>query len=81
MISARWTCAAGKRPPTSTRPVTIRVVRWLRPTLSRRFADPAPVDGEARSPEEFAVLVLEDVTADRVSEELLRQQARRHTRQ
>jgi diguanylate cyclase (GGDEF)-like protein len=50
--------------------------RWLRPTLSRRFTEPeapaARVGGE-----EFAVLVMEDVTADRVSEELLRQQSRR----
>jgi diguanylate cyclase (GGDEF)-like protein len=56
--------------------------RWLRPTLSRRFADPTadPSDRhepDAEHPEEYAVLVLEDVTADRVSEELLRQQARR----
>jgi diguanylate cyclase (GGDEF)-like protein len=54
-------------------------VRWLRPTLSRRFTEPgaAAQDGSGTVPEEFAVLVLEDVTADRVSEELLRQQARR----
>jgi diguanylate cyclase (GGDEF)-like protein len=49
-------------------------VRWLRPTLSGRFTDPGE---RGDSPEEYAVLVLEDVTADRVSEELLRQQARR----
>ncbi len=54
-------------------------VRWLRPTLSRRFSEPgAPAtEGSGDGAEEFAVLVLEDVTADRVSEELLRQQARR----
>ena len=53
--------------------------RWLRPTLSRRFADPSaePSELDVEDPEEYAVLVLEDVTADRVSEELLRQQARR----
>jgi diguanylate cyclase (GGDEF)-like protein len=55
-------------------------VRWLRPTLSRRFTEPGVETADAAkgsAPEEFAVLVLEDVTADRVSEELLRQQARR----
>jgi diguanylate cyclase (GGDEF)-like protein len=53
--------------------------RWLRPTLSRPFVDPTAVqDGPGdEDPEEFAVLVLEDVTADRVSEELLMQQSRR----
>lgn len=53
--------------------------RWLRPTLSRRFADPTAAVREpgVEGLEEYAVLVLEDVTADRVSEELLRQQARR----
>lgn len=53
--------------------------RWLRPTLSRPFLDPTAVAGEPgdQDPEEFAVLVLEDVTADRVSEELLMQQSRR----
>jgi diguanylate cyclase (GGDEF)-like protein len=51
-------------------------VRWLRPTLSGRFSDPAQEDS-GRPSAEYAVLVLEDVTADRVSEELLRQQARR----
>lgn len=50
-------------------------VRWLRPTVSRRFQDPDSI-GNGHS-DEFTVLVLEDVTADRVSEELLRQQARR----
>ena len=49
--------------------------RWLRPTLSRPFTDPEADPG--RPAAEYAVLVLEDVTADRVSEELLRQQARR----
>lgn len=49
-------------------------VRWLRPTLSRPFTDP---DASEANAEQYAVLVLEDVTADRVSEELLRQQARR----
>jgi diguanylate cyclase (GGDEF)-like protein len=54
------------------------MVRWLRPTLSRRFLDPRAEGAAEGTPvEEFAVLVLEDVTADRVSEELLRQQARR----
>ena len=52
-------------------------VRWLRPTLSRRFVDPHLAEDEIEGAEEYAVLVLEDVTADRVSEELLRQQARR----
>jgi diguanylate cyclase (GGDEF)-like protein len=59
-------------------------VRWLRPTLSRHFTEPLANDasGEADGPagaalQEYAVVVLEDVTADRVSEELLRQQARR----
>ncbi len=53
--------------------------RWLRPTLSRRFVDPTADVHEPgdEDPEVYAVLVLEDVTADRVSEELLRQQARR----
>lgn len=53
--------------------------RWLRPTLSRPFLDPTAERGEpgGEDPEEFAVLVLEDVTADRVSEELLLQQSRR----
>ncbi len=49
--------------------------RWLRPTISRRFTDPHTGDGDTVV--EFSVLVLEDVTTDRVSEELLRQQARR----
>lgn len=52
-------------------------VRWLRPTLSRRFTDPRLDAGGGGDGAEYAVLVLEDVTADRVSEELLRQQARR----
>jgi diguanylate cyclase (GGDEF)-like protein len=53
--------------------------RWLRPTLSRRFTDPTAErpEHDDEDMEEYAVLVLEDVTADRVSEELLRQQARR----
>jgi diguanylate cyclase (GGDEF)-like protein len=53
--------------------------RWLRPTLSRRFTDPTAErhEHDDEDIEEYAVLVLEDVTADRVSEELLRQQARR----
>ncbi len=51
--------------------------RWLRPTLSGRFVDPLASGGQDDPQEEYAVLVLEDVTADRVSEELLRQQARR----
>ena len=59
-------------------------VRWLRPTLSRRFTEPDDADdaddareATGQAAPEYAVLVLEDVTADRVSEELLRQQARR----
>ena len=52
-------------------------VRWLHPTISRRFAETR--SGTSVQVEEFTVLVLEDVTADRVSEELLWQQSRRDT--
>ena len=52
-------------------------VRWLHPTISRRFAETRT--GTSVQVEEFTVLVLEDVTADRVSEELLWQQSRRDT--
>lgn len=53
-------------------------VRWLRPALSDRLVDEDDDEGSATSRlGEFAVLVLEDVTAERTSEELLRQQARR----
>ena len=55
-------------------------VRWLRPALSDRLVDiDVDDEGGAAGPHlgEFAVLVLEDVTAERTSEDLLRQQARR----
>jgi diguanylate cyclase (GGDEF)-like protein len=53
-------------------------VRWLRPSLSDRLVDADDEDQDvAAHLGEFAVLVLEDVTAERTSEELLRQQARR----
>ena len=52
-------------------------VRWLRPALSDRLVEPDDGDEPAGSLGEFAVLVLEDVTPERTSEELLRQQARR----
>jgi diguanylate cyclase (GGDEF)-like protein len=53
-------------------------VRWLRPALSERLVDTEDAtDGVRQGLGEFAVLVLEDVTAERTSEELLRQQARR----
>jgi diguanylate cyclase (GGDEF)-like protein len=53
-------------------------VRWLRPALSDRLVDADELDGDAASHlGEYSVLVLEDVTAERTSEELLRQQARR----
>jgi diguanylate cyclase (GGDEF)-like protein len=53
-------------------------IRWLRPALSDRLVDlDDEEDASASHLGEFAVLVLEDVTAERTSEELLRQQARR----
>ena len=58
-------------------------VRWLRPALSDRLVDEDEDEDDdgpvAPHLGEFAVLVLEDVTAERTSEELLRQQARRDT--
>ena len=52
-------------------------VRWLRPALSDRLVDDDDEDSVVAHLGEYAVLVLEDVTAERTSEELLRQQARR----